>query len=260
MPYRTGLTYRDGAPITYDPADYVAAFDRLLERARLRGLARRAGEAHAGARGPSASGSAPTSRAPGSGPSRAPTCASIPDGTVFVHLGVCAQGQGHETTLAQIVRRRAGGAARVAWSWWAATPAWSATAWARSRAAWPRWRAPRCSAPPREVAHKARLVAAELLRVRARGRRARRRARARQGRARQEPAASARWRAPRCGAARWREDGRPGPQRLRLLLSRHGHVGLRRAGRRRRGGRRGVHAHAAQARRHARLRAARSTR
>jgi carbon-monoxide dehydrogenase large subunit len=25
-----------------------------------------------------------------------------PDGTVFVHLGVCAQGQGHETTLAQI--------------------------------------------------------------------------------------------------------------------------------------------------------------
>ncbi len=55
-----------------------------------------------GARDPSASGSAPTSRAPGSGPSRARTSAWIPDGTVFVHLGVCAQGQGHETTLAQI--------------------------------------------------------------------------------------------------------------------------------------------------------------
>src|SRR5437773_5318451 len=32
MPYRTGLTYRDGVPIVYDPADYVAAFDLMLER------------------------------------------------------------------------------------------------------------------------------------------------------------------------------------------------------------------------------------
>src|SRR5262249_15787831 len=31
MPYRTGLTYRDDVPIVYDPADYVAAFDRMLE-------------------------------------------------------------------------------------------------------------------------------------------------------------------------------------------------------------------------------------
>src|SRR5207247_363156 len=32
MPYRTGLTYRDGVAIVYDPADYPAAFDRVLER------------------------------------------------------------------------------------------------------------------------------------------------------------------------------------------------------------------------------------
>src|SRR5207245_2700498 len=32
MPYTTGLRYRDGAPIVYDPADYPAAFDRLLAR------------------------------------------------------------------------------------------------------------------------------------------------------------------------------------------------------------------------------------
>ena len=32
MPYRTGLVYRDMVPITYDPADYVAAFDALLAR------------------------------------------------------------------------------------------------------------------------------------------------------------------------------------------------------------------------------------
>src|SRR5437899_4473043 len=32
MPYTTGLRYRDGIPIVYDPADYCAAFDRLLAR------------------------------------------------------------------------------------------------------------------------------------------------------------------------------------------------------------------------------------
>src|SRR5207244_2503435 len=32
MPYASGLTYRDGARIVYDPADYPAAFDHALER------------------------------------------------------------------------------------------------------------------------------------------------------------------------------------------------------------------------------------
>src|SRR6059036_574207 len=32
MPYTTGLRYRDGIPIVYDPADYRVAFDRLLAR------------------------------------------------------------------------------------------------------------------------------------------------------------------------------------------------------------------------------------
>ena len=32
MPYRTGLTYRDGVPIVYDPADYPAALELVLAR------------------------------------------------------------------------------------------------------------------------------------------------------------------------------------------------------------------------------------
>jgi carbon-monoxide dehydrogenase large subunit len=32
MPYPTGLKYRDGAAITYDPADYAAGFDLALSR------------------------------------------------------------------------------------------------------------------------------------------------------------------------------------------------------------------------------------
>jgi carbon-monoxide dehydrogenase large subunit len=32
MPYPTGLSYRDGAPITYDPGDYAAGFELALSR------------------------------------------------------------------------------------------------------------------------------------------------------------------------------------------------------------------------------------
>ena len=101
MPSPTGLTYRDGAPIIYDPADYPAAFDRLLaaldytgwraEQARRRGSDR-----------PIGLGLCAYVEGTGIGPFEGADIRVDPDGTVFVHLGVCAQGQGHETTLAQI--------------------------------------------------------------------------------------------------------------------------------------------------------------
>ncbi|HSE03593.1 MAG TPA: xanthine dehydrogenase family protein molybdopterin-binding subunit, partial [Methylomirabilota bacterium] len=101
MPTPTGLTYRDGAPITYDPADYPAAFDRLLaaldypgwraEQVKRRGSAR-----------PIGLGLCAYVEGTGIGPFEGADIRVDPDGTVFVHLGVCAQGQGHETTLAQI--------------------------------------------------------------------------------------------------------------------------------------------------------------
>lgn len=101
MPSPTGLTYRDGAPITYDPADYPAAFDRLLvaldypgwraEQAKRRGSGR-----------PIGLGLCAYVEGTGIGPFEGADIRVDPDGTVFVHLGVCAQGQGHETTLAQI--------------------------------------------------------------------------------------------------------------------------------------------------------------
>jgi carbon-monoxide dehydrogenase large subunit len=101
MPSPTGLTYRDGASITYDPADYPAAFDRLLaaldypawraEQARRRGGPR-----------PIGLGLCAYVEGTGIGPFEGADVRVDPDGTVFVHLGVCAQGQGHETTLAQI--------------------------------------------------------------------------------------------------------------------------------------------------------------
>ena len=101
MPSPTGLTYRDGQAIVYDPADYPAAFEGMLatldyagwraEQAKRRGSAR-----------PIGIGLSAYVEGTGIGPFEGADVRVDPNGTVFVHLGVCAQGQGHETTLAQI--------------------------------------------------------------------------------------------------------------------------------------------------------------
>ena len=101
MPSPTGLTYRDGASITYDPADYPAAFDRLLAALDYPGWRAEQGRRRGGPR-PIGLGLCAYVEGTGIGPFEGADIRVDPDGTVFVHLGVCAQGQGHETTLAQI--------------------------------------------------------------------------------------------------------------------------------------------------------------
>jgi aerobic carbon-monoxide dehydrogenase large subunit len=101
MPSPTGLTYRDGAPIIYDPADYPAAFDRLLQTLDYAGWRREQMQRRGSAR-PIGIGLCAYVEGTGLGPFEGADIRVDPDGTVFVHLGVCAQGQGHETTLAQI--------------------------------------------------------------------------------------------------------------------------------------------------------------
>jgi carbon-monoxide dehydrogenase large subunit len=101
MPYRTGLAYRDGAVIAYDPADYVAGFERLLglveyDRWRKEATSRR------GSRRPLGVGLSAYVEGTGLGPFEGADVRVDPSGTVYVYLGVSAQGQEHETTLAQI--------------------------------------------------------------------------------------------------------------------------------------------------------------
>src|SRR5439155_1087912 len=96
MPYRPGHAYRDGVPITYDPADYVAAFDRALaladyerwraERDRRRGTARPVGV-----------GLSAYLEGTGIGPFEGADVRIDPGGTVLGAVGRSSQGQAPET-------------------------------------------------------------------------------------------------------------------------------------------------------------------
>jgi carbon-monoxide dehydrogenase large subunit len=101
MPYRPGLTYKDGVPVAYDPADFVAAFERLLD---LFGYPdwRKRQQGTAGSTRPIGVGIACYAQGTGLGPFEGATVRVDPSGRVYVLVGVAAQGQAHSTTLAQI--------------------------------------------------------------------------------------------------------------------------------------------------------------
>jgi carbon-monoxide dehydrogenase large subunit len=107
MPYRSGLAYRDGVAIAYDPGDYVAGFDLLLQRLDYTGWRKRQHERR-GARRRLGIGLSAYVEGTGLGPFEGADVRVDPSGTVFVRVGVSAQGQAHETTLAQICAERLG--------------------------------------------------------------------------------------------------------------------------------------------------------
>jgi len=107
MPYKPGLTYKDGVPINYDPGDFPAAFEQLLARFgyedwRKRQAAQPAGPKRLGI------GVACYLQGTGLGPFESATVRVDPSGKVYVLIGVVAQGQGHATTLAQIAAAELG--------------------------------------------------------------------------------------------------------------------------------------------------------
>jgi carbon-monoxide dehydrogenase large subunit len=101
MPFVTGLAYRDGVPIAYDPADYVAAFDETLRRLDYAAW-RKEQEARRGGPRPVGIGVSAYVEGTGIGPFEGADVSIDPGGTVLVDIGVSGQGQAHETTLAQI--------------------------------------------------------------------------------------------------------------------------------------------------------------
>jgi carbon-monoxide dehydrogenase large subunit len=107
MPYKPGLTYKDGVPIIYDPGDFHHALDLMLARLgyddwRKRQAAERGSTKRLGI------GVACYLQGTGLGPFESATVRVDPTGKVFVYIGVVAQGQGHATTLAQIAAAELG--------------------------------------------------------------------------------------------------------------------------------------------------------
>jgi CO/xanthine dehydrogenase Mo-binding subunit len=107
MPYTRSLPYRDGAPIVHDSGDYPALLDTALARAghatfrERQQAARRAGRLIG-------MGVAAYSEATAIGPHEGARVSVEPSGRVSVTVGAPSQGQGHETTLAQVCADRLG--------------------------------------------------------------------------------------------------------------------------------------------------------
>jgi len=107
MPYDRGLLYRDGMPMVHDSGDYPALLAKALEGAGYATF--RARQAAARRQGRLLGiGIAAYNEATGIGPHEGATVGVESDGRVRVTVGAPCQGQGHETTLAQVCADRLG--------------------------------------------------------------------------------------------------------------------------------------------------------
>jgi carbon-monoxide dehydrogenase large subunit len=107
MPYRRDLPYRDGMPIVHDSGDYPALLETALTRAGYAAFReRQAAARHEGRR--LGIGLATYNEATGIGPHEGAHVGVDAAGAVRVTVGAPSQGQGHETTLAQICAERLG--------------------------------------------------------------------------------------------------------------------------------------------------------
>jgi carbon-monoxide dehydrogenase large subunit len=109
MPYRPGISYKDGVSVTYDPGDFPAAFERGLTLLDYDGWRRRQ-KIQAGSSRRIGVGVACYAQGTGLGPYEGAIVRVDPSGKVYVMIGVAAQGQGHATTLAQVAAAELGAA------------------------------------------------------------------------------------------------------------------------------------------------------
>lgn len=101
MPYKMGLIYRDGQPLTYDSGDYPRCQQMALDLAAWTGFEQRRRTARAAGRYIGI-GVANYVEGTGLGPFEGATARLLPSGRVLLRTGAAAQGQGHKTVLAQI--------------------------------------------------------------------------------------------------------------------------------------------------------------
>ena len=161
MPYASGLSYRDGAPITYDPADYPAAFELALSRLGYADWRAEQQQRRDTTR-PLGLGVSAYVEGTGIGPFEGADVRIDPSGAVYLFVGVACQGQAHETTLAQICAAELGveiDQVTVVGGDTSVMPQGMGTIASRVAAV----AGPAIARSSREVARRTRLVAAEML-------------------------------------------------------------------------------------------------
>ena len=101
FPYDTGLTNLLGGAVEYESGDFLGTLDKSLEAADYAGLRAKQAEARKAGRY-FGIGIANYVELTGRGPWEGGGVRVEPDGSVTVYTGAPSQGQGHETTLAQV--------------------------------------------------------------------------------------------------------------------------------------------------------------
>jgi carbon-monoxide dehydrogenase large subunit len=102
MPYKVGIIFRDGRPVTYDSGDYPACQATALDAAGYEGFAARQREARAQGRYIGI-GMSNAVEATGLGPFEGVTVRVSTTGKISLYTGATPHGQSHKTVLAQIV-------------------------------------------------------------------------------------------------------------------------------------------------------------
>jgi carbon-monoxide dehydrogenase large subunit len=101
MPYKVGLRFRDGSPVTYDSGDYPRCQSAALKKIDHAGFRARQEAARREGRYIGL-GIANYVEGTGLGPYETSSARVLPDGGIAIASGASPQGQGHKTMLAQI--------------------------------------------------------------------------------------------------------------------------------------------------------------
>ena len=107
MPYKVGIIFRDGRPVTYDSGDYPACQAGALAAADYDGFAARQQAARRAGRYIGI-GISNAVEGTGLGPYEGATVRISTTGKIVVYTGATPQGQSHKTTLAQIAADQLG--------------------------------------------------------------------------------------------------------------------------------------------------------
>ncbi len=108
FPWDVGLTFQDGGPTRYDSGNYPAGLEMALERDRRAGVPRAGRRPRAPRAATSGLGIGCYVEGTGIGPYEGAHVRVEPSGRVFVATGLTTQGQGHQTTFAQIAAEALG--------------------------------------------------------------------------------------------------------------------------------------------------------